>query len=231
MNYGTLLPGPYVRLAVRDTGQGIPRELVHRIFDPFFTTKGPEEGTGMGLTVVQGIVRDHDGAIGVTSLPGQGCTFTLYFPRFHKPTEASGMPTVPVPRGTERVLFVDDEEPIARLGCMMLERLGYEAVLSLSSHEALSLFRANPAAFDLVITDHTMPTMTGATLTQELRRVRPDLPIILCSGFSHTMNADKAQALGLNAFLSKPFLHRDLGLAVRRVLDQRARHLPRENSL
>jgi len=218
---GTLMPGPYVRLTVRDTGHGIPDEILDRIFDPFFTTKMRDEGTGMGLTVVQGIMRNHDGAIQVTSLPGQGSTFTLYFPRFYKPVEASEPAAEPVPGGTEWVLFVDDEEPIARLGCMMLERLGYRAVVTTSGHAALALFRTSPERFDLVITDHTMPVMTGAALAQELRRLRPELPIILCSGFSHTMNADKAQALGLDAFLLKPFLHRDLGLAVHRVLAKR----------
>jgi PAS domain S-box-containing protein len=218
---GTLIPGPYVRLTVRDTGHGIPDEILDHIFEPFFTTKVPDEGTGMGLTVVQGIMRNHDGAIHVTSLPDQGSTFTLYFPRFHKPMETSTPPAEPVPGGVEWVLFVDDEEPIARLGCMMLERLGYKAKFTTSGDEALALFRTAPERFDLVITDHTMPGMTGAALAQELRRLRPELPVILCSGFSHTMNADKAQALGLDAFLLKPFLHRDLGLAVHRVLAQR----------
>ena len=218
---GTLMPGPYVRLTVRDTGHGIPDEILERIFDPFFTTKIPEEGTGMGLTVVQGILRNHDGAIHVTSLPDQGSTFTLYFPHFHKPMETSAPAAESVPGGTEWVLFVDDEEPIARLGCMMLERLGYKAVVTTSGAEALALFRTAPERFDLVITDHTMPGMTGAALAQELRRLRPDLPVILCSGFSHTMYADKAQDLGLDAFLVKPFLHRDLGFVVRRVLEKR----------
>jgi len=218
---GTFVPGPYVRLTVRDTGHGIPDEIRDRIFDPFFTTKVPEEGTGMGLTVVQGIMRHHDGAIHVTSLPDQGSTFTLFFPRFHKPMETSEPAAEPVPGGTEWVLFVDDEEPIARLGCMMLERLGYKAVVTTSGDEALALFRTAPERFDLVITDHTMPVMTGAALAQELRRLRPELPVILCSGFSHTMNADKAQTLGLDAFLLKPFLHRDLGFAVHRGLEKR----------
>jgi CheY-like chemotaxis protein len=218
---GTLIPGPYVRLTVRDTGHGIPAELLPHIFDPFFTTKSPEEGTGMGLPVVQRIMRGHDGAMHVSSLPDQGSTFVLYFPCFHKPMETSAVAVEPIPEGSERVLFVDDEESIARLGCTMLERLGYTVTTSTSAPEALALFRAAPARFDLVITDHTMPAMTGETLAQEMRRLRPELPVIVCSGFSHTMNADRAQALGLDAFLLKPFLHRDLALAVRRVLDHR----------
>jgi len=218
---GTLLPGPYVRLTVRDTGHGIPPAVLAQIFEPFFTTKAPEEGTGMGLTVVQGIMRHHDGAITVTSCPGQGTTFALYLPHFHHTVEAPAAPAALIPGGIERVLFVDDEEPIARLGCMMLERLGYDAVVSTSGEEALAVFGAAPQVFDLVITDHTMPTMTGTALAQELRRLRPDIPVILCSGFSHTMNADKARSLGLDAFLLKPFLHRDLGLTVRRVLEKR----------
>jgi CheY-like chemotaxis protein len=135
--------------------------------------------------------------------------------------ETSAVAVEPIPEGSERVLFVDDEESIARLGCTMLERLGYTVTTSTSAPEALALFRAAPARFDLVITDHTMPAMTGETLAQEMRRLRPELPVIVCSGFSHTMNADRAQALGLDAFLLKPFLHRDLALAVRRVLDHR----------
>jgi len=206
---------------VSDDGPGMGRETRRRIFDPFFTTKDPDEGTGMGLTVVQGIMRSHDGAIHVTSVPDQGSTFALYFPRFHRSMETPAPAAEPVPGGTEWVLFVDDEEPIARLGCMMLERLGYKVVVSTSGDEALALFRADPERFDLVITDHTMPGMTGAALAQALRHLRPGLPVILCSGFSHTINGDKAAALGLDAFLLKPFLHRDLGLAVRRVLEKR----------
>ena len=217
---GALLPGPYVRLTVRDTGHGIPAELLQRIFDPLFTTKAPEEGTGLGLTVLQGIMRSHDGAIHVRSVPDQGSTFVLYFPCFHKPIETSAAAVEPIPAGTERVLFVDDEESIARLGGMMLERLGYTVTISTSASEALALFRVAPERFDLVITDHTLPAMTGATLAQEMRRLRPELPVIVSSGSSHTMNADQAQALGLDAFLLKPFLQRDLGLAVRRILDQ-----------
>ena len=213
----TLAPGPHVCLTVRDTGPGMTPEIVAHIFDPFFTTKGPEEGTGMGLTVVQGIVHDHDGAITVTSTPGAGTTFAIYLPRFDTPSAPSVPRDEPVPGGSERILFVDDEEAIARLGHMLLERLGYDVVVSTSSSEALELFRTASPPFDLVITDHTMPLMTGATLAQELRRLRPNLPVILCSGFSHTMNADKAQSLGLDVFLLKPFLHRDLAMSVRRA--------------
>ncbi|MGE3536828.1 MAG: ATP-binding protein [Candidatus Tectimicrobiota bacterium] len=215
---GTLAPGPYVCLTVRDTGVGMTADILDQIFEPFFTTKGPEEGSGMGLTVVEGIIRQHDGAITVSSCPGHGTTFAVYLPRFDTPALLPVPREEPVPGGSERILFVDDEEAIARLGCMLLERLGYEVVVSTSSREALEIFRTAAKPFDLVITDYTMPLMTGAVLAQELRRLRPELPLILCSGFSHTMNTDKALSLGVDAFLLKPFLYRDLARSVRQAL-------------
>ncbi|MEE8304387.1 MAG: ATP-binding protein [Candidatus Tectomicrobia bacterium] len=212
--------GPHVRLTVRDTGHGMPPEVVERIFDPFFTTKGIGEGTGMGLAIVQGIVTSHGGAITVESRPGHGTTFAVYLPRITAAAESEVYPEMSLPHGTGCILFVDDEETLARLGQGMLQRLGYDVVAKTSSTKALEAFRAMPERFDLVITDQTMPHMTGEMLVKELQRIRPDIPIILCTGFSHVMHAEKAQALGIEAFLMKPVIARDLAVTIQQVLAQ-----------
>lgn len=214
----SLKPGPYLRLIVRDTGQGIEPKILDRIFDPFFTTKPPGEGTGMGLAVVHGIVTSYGGTIRVESTPGQGTTFMIYFPRLEQSITSESQKVKAIPRGDECILFVDDEEPLARLGQQMLASLGYTVVVRTSSIEALEAFRAAPHRFDLVITDQTMPNMTGEILAKELHRIRPDIPIILCTGFSHLMTPEKAQALGIQAYLSKPIVLHDLGVTIRRVL-------------
>lgn len=213
-----LEPGPHIRLSVRDTGHGIAPELLERIFDPFFTTKRVGEGTGMGLTGVRNIITSHGGAIAVMSVLEHGTTFEIYLPRIGATTNSSTPSEEPISGGHERILFVDDEPALARLGQEMLERLGYDTVVHTNSLEALETFRAAPQRFDLVITDQTMPHLTGEALTRELWRIRPDIPIILCTGFSHTMTEDKAQALGIEAFLVKPLAMRELALAIRSVL-------------
>ena len=213
--------GPYVRLTVRDTGHGMPPEIRERIFEPFFTTKGPADGTGMGLSVVHGIIASHGGAITVESTPRHGTTVRVYLPQSTQLPVARARPEVPVPQGRECILFVDDEEALANLGHALLTALGYEVVALTSSIEALAVFQASPDHFDLVITDHTMPQLTGEALAQALRCIRPYLPIILCTGFSETMTAEKAQALGIDAFCLKPFVLQDLGHTIRRVLRQR----------
>ena len=220
-----LRPGPYLCLTVRDTGCGMAPEVLGRIFEPFFTTKNVGEGTGMGLAVVHGIVTSHGGAITVQSTPGSGTTFAIYLPRLPAATEADIHPEDLLPCGKGRILFVDDEAAIAHLGQALLEPLGYEVVVSTSSLAALEAFRATPHRFDLVITDQTMPTMTGEALARALRRLRPDIPIILCTGFSHTMDADKARALGMNAFLLKPLRAWELGATIQQVLEH---HAPQE---
>jgi PAS domain S-box-containing protein len=213
-----LQPGPYVRLVIRDTGHGMTPETMERIFEPFFTTKKKGEGTGMGLAVVHGIVTSHGGVITVESVLGQGTTFAVYLPRMVR-TMASPIPEEePLPKGKERILFIDDEEPLARLGHAMLERLGYDVVVCTSSPEALNTFRATPQGFDLVITDHTMPTMTGEVLAREVRSIRADIPIILCTGFSRTMTAERARTLGIDAFVLKPMMIHDLSKVIRQVL-------------
>ncbi len=215
-----LRSGPHVRLIVRDTGHGIPPEVRARIFDPFFTTKAVGEGTGMGLAVVHGIITNHDGAILVESQPMQGTTFTVYLPQWMDATTEGGQAIVELPAGRGRILFVDDEAALTRAGQAILSRLGYTVTAHTNSREALACFRSAPEAFDLVITDQTMPHMTGEALSQAVRQIRPDIPIILCTGFSHVITKETALSMGLNAFLQKPLTMHDLGETVQRVLDQ-----------
>jgi signal transduction histidine kinase/CheY-like chemotaxis protein len=216
-----LRPGAYVRLTVRDTGCGMAPAVLARVFEPFFTTKGVGEGTGMGLALVHGIVASHGGVITAQSTPEAGTTFEVYLPRLDQPVDPATATEEPLPQGQGCILLVDDEAMLVRMGHRLLERLGYEVVSSTSSLEALEVFRAMPQHFDLVLTDQTMPHMTGERLAQELRHIRPDIPIILCTGFSHVMNADRAQALGIEAFLLKPLVARDLGQVVQQVLERR----------
>jgi PAS domain S-box-containing protein len=216
-----LAPGSYARLTVRDTGQGMTPDVLERIFEPFFTTKGVGEGAGMGLAVVHGIVTNHDGAITVDSTPDQGTSFAIYLPRLREGSGPDGSAPDPLRRGMGRVLFVDDEESLGRLGREILAPLGYEVVTCTSGHEALDAFQDSPEGFDLVITDQTMPYMTGEVLAQEIRRIRDDIPIILCSGFSHTIDAEKAKGLGIDAFLVKPIEVHEWGLTIQRVVERR----------
>ena len=219
-----LQPGPYIRVTVCDTGPGIPPDMLEHIFEPFFTTKGVGEGTGMGLAIVHGIVTSHDGAITIESTPGEGTTCTVYLPRIGATAVDEPPPrTEGTPHGKGCLLFVDDEDMLVRVGQAMLEHLGYDVVARTSSTDALDIFQATPHRFDLVITDQTMPQLTGEALAQELRHIRPDIPIILCTGFSHVMNAAKAQALGIDAFCMKPLATRDLAVTIQRVLARRAR--------
>ena len=213
-----LTPGPHVRLTVGDTGCGMDKKILKRIFDPFFTTKAPGQGTGMGLSVVHGIVKSHGGDIAVYSAPGVGTTFHIYLPVVESIVEAR--PEMePVQGGTESILFVDDETVAVEIGSEILKRLGYRVTTRTSSIEALELFRTKPGRFDLVVTDQTMPNMTGAELAVELLRIRPDIPIILCTGFSHLINSEKARSLGIRELVMKPVVGTELGQTVRRVLD------------
>lgn len=218
----TLRPGPYVQVSIQDTGHGMAPEIQAHIFEPFFTTKEASEGTGMGLAMVHRIVVHHGGTITVESQPGKGATFTVYLPcHQHTVCPATSHEEAVPPGHHERILFVDDEPVLTHLGQAMLERLGYETVVRSSSREALDIFRTMPYQFDLVITDQTMPHMTGEVLVRELRRIRSDIPVILCTGFSHTMTSEKARIMGIDALLHKPLVSRDLGLAIQRVLAQR----------
>jgi PAS domain S-box-containing protein len=222
-----LRPGSHIRVRVRDTGAGIPAEVIDYIFDPFFTTKGVGEGTGMGLAIVHGIIISHGGAITVESALEEGSTFTIYLPQIaHDPAAAADPPEPFILQGTGRILFVDDEEVLARLGQALLEHLGYDVAAYTNSLDALKAFQAEPYRFDLVITDQTMPAMTGATLVEELRRIRSDIPIILCTGFSHLVNAEKAEALGVDAFVTKPGVTQELAVTIQQVLGKRDQRKP-----
>jgi len=211
--------GGYVRLTVSDTGHGMDQGTMERIFDPFFTTKPVGEGTGMGLATVHGIVTSHGGAIAVHSELEKGTIFDVYFPRFESGVALKAEMAEPAPGGNERILFVDDEEPLVRMGQQMLERLGYHVSARTSSMEALEAFRAQPDRFDLVITDQTMPNMTGVQLARELMRIRPDIPIILITGFSEIVPPEKAKKMGIREYLMKPVVTSNFGKAIRRALD------------
>lgn len=212
--------GPHVRLTVKDTGLGMTPEVLERMFDPFFTTKPFGEGSGMGMAVAHGIVTGHGGAIVVDSVVNKGTKVEVYLPIVPTPVWEGVVEQGPLPIGKETILFVDDEETIVRLGKELLTQLGYTVEVYTSSIEALNVFRQDPHRFDLVITDQTMPALTGEALSRELLRIRPDLPIILCTGFSHVMSAEKAKALGIQAYLMKPLAIRDLVPIIRHVLDK-----------
>jgi len=212
--------GPYLSLTVLDTGRGMDKAVRDRIFEPYFTTKRTGEGTGIGLTVVHGIVKSYGGAITVESEPGRGSIFQVLLPRLKGAVvEEEHKKVVLPPRGTERILFVDDEPALVNIGRRMLEGLGYEVVTSTSGIETLSTFRRQPENFDLVITDMTMPKMTGDRLAIELLGIRPGIPIILCTGFSERITGEKAKEIGIRKFVMKPLLMNDLAEAVREVLD------------
>jgi signal transduction histidine kinase/ActR/RegA family two-component response regulator len=212
--------GPHVRLTIQDNGAGMSSDVLERMFDPFFTTKPIGEGSGMGLAVVHGIVANHGGALMVESTVGKGTKVEVYLPTIQTPAWNGSGDQDLIPVGKETILFVDDEETIVRLGKELLSPLGYTVEVHTSSQEALNAFRNSPQRFDLVITDQTMPGLTGEALSRELLRIRPELPIILCTGFSHIITAEKAKALGIQAYLMKPLAIRDLAPIVRHVLDK-----------
>ena len=214
-----LKPGNYIEMKVSDTGAGIAPEIIGSIFDPYFTTKGPGEGTGMGLAMVHGIVKSYGGKITVDSKPGQGTLFRIYLPVTRKRQEHRPYQSETLPPGTERILFVDDEAPIVKMGGQILERFGYTVSIRTSSIEALELFRTKPNDFDLVITDMTMPNMTGDTLAVALMKIRPDIPVMLCTGFSKKISDDSIATIGIRAVAYKPIVKADLAKTVRKVLD------------
>jgi len=212
-------PGRYLKLTVSDTGHGIAAELLGKIFEPYFTTKEKGVGTGMGLAVAQGIAKTHKGAITVRSAPGEGSAFSLFLPRLENEDgieEAEESERLPL--GNERVLFVDDEQALVLTAQSTLEFLGYRVTISTSSVEALEVFRDQPEEFDLVITDQTMPAMTGAELARRILEIRPDIPIILCTGFSEVVSEVKAREMGISGFAMKPLLMRDFAKTIRNVL-------------
>jgi PAS domain S-box-containing protein len=215
-----LTPGMYLKLTVSDTGAGIAPEIISRIFDPFFTTRRPGEGSGMGLSVLHGIVKICHGAITVESEMGKGTEFHVYLP-LHRETggKLEVEAVADIPGGKERILFVDDEEVLVQLGKDMLSGLGYEVIEKTGSVEALELFRARPDRFDLVITDMTMPNMTGIELARELMLIRPGIPVILCTGFGEAITLERVKSVGLRELILKPIIRRQIAEAVRRALE------------
>jgi PAS domain S-box-containing protein len=215
-----LNPGEYIKIKVTDTGMGISPQHIHTIFEPYFTTKAVGEGTGMGLAVVHGIVENYGGQITVDSTIGKGTCFTIYLPISKKRKVYTRSEKEDLPLGTENILFVDDEASIAKMGSKVLEQLGYTVTTRTSSVEALELFRSKPQTFDLVISDMTMPNMTGDKLAIELMKVRSDISVILCTGYSKKISEESAADIGIKALVYKPVVKADLAKTVRKVLDE-----------
>ena len=213
-----LKPGSYLKLSVSDTGHGIHPNAQKKIFNPYFTTKEKGEGTGLGLAVVQGIIKSHNGAITLESEVGKGATFHVYLPTIQREVSEAEIESTSLPMGQERILLVDDEQPLVEIGKQMLERLGYTVSARTSSVEALELFKAQPNRFDLVITDIVMPNMTGDKLAENLMGIRADIPIILCTGYSEKFTRSPAADMGIQSFLMKPLVMQDLANTVRQAL-------------
>lgn len=219
--YEDLATGNYVKLTVKDSGQGIDPEIMDRIFDPYFTTKDVGKGTGMGLSVVYGIVKKNEGAIKVKSEFGKGTIVEVVFPLVEQtPKSEEKEESRTLPGGTECILFVDDEKSLAKMAEQMLKRLGYEVVSKTNPKDALALFKAEPNRFDLVMTDMAMPQLAGDRLAHELMKIRQDIPVIICTGHSDRIDKDKAKKLGIKAYTMKPLVMRDLADTVRNALDK-----------
>jgi PAS domain S-box-containing protein len=216
--FSGLTSGHYLRLLVRDTGPGIPPDIIEKIFEPYFTTKGPGEGTGMGLALIYGIVKSYGGDVGVESEVGKGTTFHVLLPFEEAEVSLTTETKIELPRGKERILLVDDDKDIVDIIQSMLKNLGYKVTARTSSIEALEAFRHNPEAFDIVITDMTMPNMTGKDLAKELMAMRSDIPIILCTGFSELIDERRAKEMGISAFVMKPIVMRQIANTIREVL-------------
>ena len=204
------------------------RDILDRIFDPFFTTKGPGKGTGLGLSVAHSIIDNHGGLLNVESTPGRGTAFHLYLPKIYSAEQRpAANDTLMAANGHEKILFVDDEPALVFAGKKMLEKLGYDVVASTDSRTALELFMAQPASFDMVITDQTMPHMTGEMLAREVLKVRAELPVILCSGNGAVDGcADslaKSRAIGIKEFMTKPYERSAMSQVIRRMLDETGR--------
>ncbi len=217
-----MTPGNYLELIVADTGTGIEIETCEKIFDPYFTTKEVGKGTGMGLAVVHGIVKNHKGEIYVNSVPGKGTTFTILFPITAKPQEQITKPEAvkPTPSGGETILFVDDEEALVDMAKLILGRLGYTVQISTNPVEALALFEADPTLFDLVISDMTMPQMSGIKLSEKIKEIQNDIPIIICTGHSSLIDEERAKDIGISAFAMKPITMSEIEKLIRGVLDK-----------
>jgi len=208
-----------VRLKVADSGHGMPQNILDRIFDPYFTTKEKGEGTGLGLSVTIGIVDSHSGGIQVESTENIGTTFIVYLPSSNGPLEASILTPSEIPTGNERILFVDDESLFIEMGRDILSGLGYQVTCIQSSTEALDRFSQIPDQYDLVITDQTMPKMTGLELIEKLKSLRPEIPVIICTGFSENIQAGDPLISNISKILFKPYSMIDIAMAIREVLN------------
>jgi PAS domain S-box-containing protein len=213
-----LKTGTYLKLSVKDSGEGIHPETLQQIFNPYFTTKEKGKGTGLGLAVVQGIVKSNNGAVTVESEVGKGSTFHVYLPTIKRKLTVDDEISTPLPMGCEHILLVDDEQPLVDIGRQMLERLGYSVATRTSSIEALALFKADPQRFDLVITDIVMPNMSGDKLAKRIIDIRNDIPVVLCTGYSEKFTRQEAADIGIRSFLMKPLVMKDLADTVRQAL-------------
>ena len=221
MNDADFPSGSYLRISVSDNGEGIPPENLNRVFDPFFTSKEQGKGTGMGLAVVHGIVQAHNGKILVESYENQGTTFEVYFPLLENTGDTQKLPGGEhLPKGREHILLVDDRPQVVGLQKQLLERLGYSVTAKNSSKEVVEAIRSHHQKYHAVITDMTMPEMTGDVLAAKIKEIHPGLPVILCTGYSEKISNSKAKKLGIDAFLMKPVANANLAKTLRRVLDQ-----------
>ena len=211
-----LLPGEYIKLSVVDGGHGIPSDIIDRIFEPFYTTKARGEGTGMGLAVIHGIVRDMAGTITVESVPDEGSCFNIFLPYYRGELKITEAPLFFPRKGKGNILFVDDEEGFLLTGKEYLEALGYEVTSTIDGLEALKMFQNNSKYFDLVITDHDMPQLTGLKLAKLISELRNDIPIILCTGFSVDLDASTKESSGISDVIMKPLLGKELAEAVQK---------------
>jgi CheY-like chemotaxis protein len=219
-NHGALdlLSGQYLRLTVADTGAGISPVILDRIFEPYFTTKDKSKGTGLGLAVMHGIVKRHGGDISVKSRLGEGTSFAVFLPVTDDETAENGKPMVSLPQGSEHVLLVDDEKDLVGIGSEMLQRLGYRVTAVTVSTDALEIFRKNPTGFDVIVTDYNMPGLTGDQMARQMLSIRPDTPIIVCTGFSEEFDQHWAHAIGIRQTLMKPVTMQAIAHAVRDAL-------------
>ena len=216
-----LIPGAYACLSISDTGTGMNQETINHIFEPFYTTKEVGKGTGIGLSVIHNIVESHKGMITVDSEPKKGTTFHVFFPLVEDVESVSRNIFGPTPTGNERILYVDDEKLLTDLFSRLLEPLGYKVTTKTNSTEALKLFKSKPDDFDMLITDQSMPDLSGVEMAIEFLKIRPDIPIILCTGYSSKISAEEAKKIGIKEFMMKPLHRRQLAATIRKILDEK----------
>ncbi len=215
-----LQPGQFIQLSIKDTGIGIGPDIREKIFDPYFTTKEVGKGTGLGLAMVHGIVQSLGGSITCESRVGEGTTFDIHLPTVATVTIPENEAAALIPFGKEHILFIDDEEILNEMGKTMLERLGYRVTARSSSIEAFTTFQNQPDAFDLVITDMTMPAMTGIDLARRILQIRPEMPVILCTGYSSLISEEQSRAIGIKGFAMKPMTKKEISTLIRKILDE-----------